>query len=128
MNETVLIETFGIVLLCFALVAFGWSIWRQWQRTPPGPGRTELVENAVRRLVEAAEQLYPQSGSGQARYGWVMNRLTRRFPDVDWDELTEYIEAAVHHLRGSRAARQAGHRHVPQGVPTGEYPTHRAED
>lgn len=93
--------TAGLILV---IVAGAVAAYLEWQKRTPAE-RADMVEEAVRRLVEAAEQLYPQSGAGQTKYGWVMNRLQKRFPGVEWETLGEYVEQAVLHLNASRKAR-----------------------
>lgn len=100
MSDVLLTAGLIIVVLAGAVAA-----WLEWQKRTPAE-RAELVEDAVRRLVDAAEQLYPQAGSGQTKYGWVMNRLQKRFPGVEWETLGEYVEQAVLHLNASRKVRQ----------------------
>ncbi len=98
-SDALLIAGLIVVLLAGAVAAY-----LEWQKRTPS-GRADLVEEAVRRLVDAAEQLYPQSGAGQTKYGWVMNRLQKRFPGIEWETLGEYVEQAVLHLNAARRAR-----------------------
>lgn len=102
------IDVTMLVALFVALGIVGWFYWQQW-RQENAPQRAEMVEGAVKRLVEAAEQMYSAPGQGKTKFGWVMGRLQRRFPQAEWEELSEHLEAAVLHLNASRAAR-VGHR------------------
>lgn len=102
----------GLVIVIAAGVMLAWI---KWQQSTPEE-RERLVAEAVLRLVESAEQLYQTPGAGQTRYAWVMNRLTKLFPDRDWDTLAEYVEAAVHRLNERKAAIQgAAHRNGSVG-------------
>lgn len=93
--------TAGLIIV---VVAGAVAAWLEWQKRTPAE-RADLVGDAVQRLVDAAEQLYPQPGAGQTKYGWVMNRLQKKFPGVEWETLGEYVEQAVLHLNASRKAR-----------------------
>ena len=55
-------------------------------------------------LVGAAEQLYPQHGSGNAKLAYVKGEITRRGYDVD----VSYIESAVYRLKDHEAMPGAG--------------------
>lgn len=96
--------TAGLIIV---VVAGAVAAWLEWQKRTPAE-RADLVGDAVQRLVDAAEQLYPQPGAGQTKYGWVMNRLQKRFPGVEWETLGEYVEQAVLHLNASKRARGVG--------------------
>jgi hypothetical protein len=102
-----IVDVAMITGLAVVLLAIGWTVWQQW-RQMDGPARAETVRGAARRLVEAAEQIYREPGSGKLKYSWVMGRLQRRFPDVDWDELTEYLEAACLRLNVQKRRNHAG--------------------
>jgi len=95
-----------VVCSIIVLAALLWVFYQRW-RVADVPQRQEMVEGAVKRLVEAAEQMYKQPASGNARFSWVMNRLSRRFPDHEWDDLSDAIQAAVYHLNRDNAARDA---------------------
>ena len=49
-----------------------------------------------------------QPKQGQAKFGWVMNRLAKRFPEAEWETLSEYVEQAVLHMNASKRARGSG--------------------
>lgn len=100
--STDLLLTLG---LAFVIVVAVVALYLRWRDASPDERRAMLAD-AVERLVEAAEELYPETGSGALKFGWVMRRLQRRFPAVDWEELGGYIEAAVLRLK----TRQALHR------------------
>lgn len=103
MNSDILMIA-GLILL-FCLV--GALTWLQWSKATPTE-RSELIEEAARRLVDAAEQMFPQPKAGQTKYGWVMNRLAKRFPGFDWEMLSEHVEQAVLYLNASKRARGTG--------------------
>lgn len=100
-SDALLVAGLIIVVLAGAATAY-----LQWQKATPEE-RVELITDEARRLVDAAEQIYKTPGSGTTKYGWVMNRLSQRFPTVNWDTLGEYVEQAVHHMNASKAARQS---------------------
>ena len=83
--------------------------WRQWQQADEA-GRREIVARSVMELVKDAEQTYVRPGAGTAKFGWVMSRLSERFPDTDWDELAGAVEAAVTAMRKEQVARSVRHR------------------
>lgn len=91
----------GLIVVLFIALALTYVQWRK--ATPEA--RMVMVEEAVRRLVDAAEQVFPQPKQGQAKYAWVMGRLQKRFPNVEWETLSEYVEQAVHHLNAIKARR-----------------------
>lgn len=96
-----------IVGLVFVIVAGAAAAYLEWQKRTPAE-RVDMIEGAVRRLVDAAEQMYPQPKQGQAKFGWVMNRLAKRFPEAEWETLSEYVEQAVLHMNASKRARGSG--------------------
>ena len=102
MND--ILMTVGLIIVVGAAIAL---TWLQWRKATPAE-RSDMVAEAVQRLVEAAEQVYPQPRQGQTKFGWVMNRLAKRFPDVEWETMSEYVEQAVLHLNASKRARGAG--------------------
>ena len=102
MND--ILMTIGLIIVVAAALVLA---WQQWQKATPEQ-RADLVAEAVRRLVDAAEQMYPQPKQGQTKFGWVMNRLAKRFPDVEWETLSEYVEQAVLRLNASKRARGSG--------------------
>lgn len=116
------------VSLMIILAALLWVAYQRWA-VADTPQRQELVEGAIKRLVEAAEQIHNQPASGNAKFGWVMNRLVRRFPDHDWDELDELVQQAVHHLNRDKAMRDAIiHRNGTQGSTGNAYSANRSAD
>lgn len=94
------------VSLIIIVAAALWAVYQRY-RQADAPQRTELVEGAVKRLVEAAEQMYQAPASGNTKFGWVMNRLIRRFPDEEWDDLSDAVQASVLHLNRDKATRNA---------------------
>lgn len=97
--------TIGLIIVVAAAAV---ALWLQWRNATPDE-RESMIADAVERLVEAAEQLFAMPGSGTTKYGWVMHRLSKRFPDVEWEELAEYVESAVLRLK-TRQSITAGHR------------------
>lgn len=98
-------DIFAVGGLIVVLFAAGALLWVRWQKASDAE-RGRLIEDAVRRLVEAAEQQFSEPGQGKVKFSWVMGKLQKRFPAVDWELLAEYVEQAVLHLNASRQARQ----------------------
>lgn len=101
----------AIIAICAGAVL----AWLEWKKRTPAE-RAELITDEVRRLVDAAEQIYKEPGSGQTKYGWVMNRLSQRFPGIGWEQLGEYVEQAVHHLNAIKAARHGANTNGKNGM------------
>lgn len=96
-------------LVALAIVVAVYVVGR-WQTATPEQ-KEKIIADTVARLVEVAEQRFKTPGTGQTKYGFVMNRLVSQFPDSDWDLLAEYVEAAVHRLNERKAAiRSTMHR------------------
>lgn len=96
-----------IIVVAAAGIAAGIATWQQW-RAAAADKRRELVLDAIRRLVEAAEQKMPGAGMGLRRYQWVMTRLRSTFGEdfggaMDYDEASEHIEATVLALKERRS-------------------------
>lgn len=83
--------------------------WRRWQ-TADEAERQEMVAKAVKELVEDAEKTYVRPKAGTTKFGWVMSKLSERFPDTDWDELAGAVEAAVTAMHKEKVARSVRHR------------------
>lgn len=83
--------------------------WRQWQQADSAE-RQAIVAKAVKELVLDAEQTYVRPGAGTAKFGWVMGKLSERFPDTDWDELAGAVEAAVAVMHKEQIARSPRYR------------------
>ncbi len=83
--------------------------WRSWQQADDAE-RQAIVAKAVKELVEDAEQTYVKRGAGTAKFGWVMSKLSERFPDTDWDELAGAVEAAVTAMHREQISRSVRHR------------------
>lgn len=106
--------TIGLIIVVgVALVA----LWLQWQSATPAERETMIGDSIAEMtaiLVDAAEQKLKGQGNGQIKFGWVLNRLQRRFSEMDSEVLGDYIEAAVLRLNERKTAlRQAqgpGHR------------------
>lgn len=83
--------------------------WRSWQQADSAE-RQAIVAKAVKELVEDAEQTYVRPKAGTAKFGWVMSKLSERFPDTDWDELAGAVEAAVTAMHREKIERSVRHR------------------
>ena len=83
--------------------------WRSWQNADEAE-RQAIVAKAVKELVTDAEKTYVRPGAGVAKFGWVMGKLSERFPDTDWDELAGAVEAAVTAMHKEQITRSVRHR------------------
>ncbi len=97
------------VAAVIVVVAGALSGLRQWQNADDAK-RREMIAKAVKELVLDAEQTYVKPKAGLAKFGWVMGKLSRRFPDVEWDELAGAVEAAVTAMRKEQISRSVRHR------------------
>lgn len=94
----------------FVIILCGVMFYMWWLRKPPAE-RAEIREDTqrlmeeARRLVENAEQKFPEAQSGLAKFGWVINVLGQQFPNVEYDRLGRFIEQAVYRMNQSKAAR-----------------------
>ena len=83
--------------------------WRSWQSADEAE-RQAIVAKAVKELVTDAEKSYVRPGAGTAKFGWVMGKLSERFPDIEWDELAGAVEAAVTVMHKEQVARSPRYR------------------
>lgn len=97
------------VAAIIAVAAGAVSAWRSWQNAGEADRRA-IVAKAVKELVEDAEKTYVKRGAGTAKFGWVMSKLSERFPDTDWDELAGAVEAAVTAMHREQISRSVRHR------------------
>lgn len=109
--STEFLMTIGLLIAVgVALVA----LWLQWQGATPAERETMISDDIAEMtaiLVDAAEQKLKGQGNGQTKFGWVLNRLQRRFADMDAEVLGDYIEAAVLRLNERKTViGSAGHR------------------
>lgn len=115
-SEALLSAAFVFVII---LCCLGLYLW--WLQKPPAE-RAEIREDTqrimeeARRLVENAEQKFPEAKSGLAKFGWVVNVLSQQFPDVEYDRLGRFIEQAVYRMNQSKAARHGAHVNGKNGV------------
>lgn len=96
-------EVFMTALLLVVLAIFGVSLWGQWTKRTPEE-KADLIAEEARRVVEWAEETF-KDDAGATKFGKVLNRLMRRFPDRDIAVLEEHIQQAVLRMKGSQAAR-----------------------
>lgn len=99
----------GAIIVVAAGVVAG---WRSWQNADSAE-RQAMVAKAVKELVLDAEQTYVKPKAGTAKFGWVMGKLSERFPDVEWDELAGAVEAAVTTMHKERSARNHTRSYLP---------------
>lgn len=100
-----ILEVAGLII---AVIVLGVLAYIQWQKATPEQ-RADLLADEARRLVEWAEESF-KGDAGATKYGKVLNRIMRRFPDVDLAVLEEHIQQAVLHMNTAKAARQSGRR------------------
>lgn len=91
-----------VISILFALVV-AYLVYIQWRQESAAG-----LRDMVRRLVAAAEQLFDVPSSGKEKFAWVMARLVKRYPLVDWDILEEQIQEAVYELNNGKG-RDRGH-------------------
>ena len=104
-----IIEIASAVAGLIVVAAGAYAYWRQWQDADVAK-RQEMLAKAAKELVLDAEQTYVRPKAGTAKFGWVMGKLSERFPDVDWDELAGCVEAAVTAMRKEQVSRSVRHR------------------
>ena len=71
-----------------------WRLGCEWERA-----------RTVARLVAACEEAYRKNRNAMGpKFSWVMVRLRKRYPRVDYEQLSEDIRAAVWRARGKEKA------------------------
>lgn len=91
----------AIITLCvFALTAF----LLPWLRQKLGDQKTEELANWVKIFVQAAEQLFRESGMGQEKKAYVLARLREKGYTVELEAIEDMIESAVLELNRAAAA------------------------
>lgn len=98
-----LTDIFMAAAMVVALVILGVAAWGQWTKRTPEE-KADLIAEEARRVVEWAEETF-KDDAGSTKFGKVLNRLMRRFPDRDIAVLEEHIQQAVLRMKGSQAAR-----------------------
>lgn len=96
----------GAIIVVAAGAVAGWRFWQQADDAE----RQAIVAKAVKELVLDAEKTYVRPRAGTAKFGWVMSKLSERFPDTDWDELAGAVEAAVTAMHKEQMTRSVRHR------------------
>ncbi|TXH52983.1 MAG: hypothetical protein E6Q97_14250 [Desulfurellales bacterium] len=92
-----------VVALTVVSVVAVQMIWQWWSEATLRQRRA-LVKEAARWVVDAAELLHAQPGSGATKLAWVLERLAKRFPEFDEQILARHVEKAVHDLNANKAA------------------------
>ena len=100
MNDTMLLGL--VVALTVVSVVAVQMIWQWWSEATLRQRRA-LVKEAARWVVDAAELLHAQPGSGATKLAWVLERLSKRFPEFDEQILARHVEKAVHDLNANKA-------------------------
>lgn len=91
----------AIITLCvFALTAF----LLPWLRQKLGAQKTEELTYWVKIFVQAAEQLFRESGMGQEKKAYVLARLQEKGYTVELEAIEDMIESAVLELNRAAAA------------------------
>lgn len=91
-----LTELFNALIALAAALITGFLI--PWLRQKYGAEKTQELMRWVNIFVRAAEQIYNESGMGEAKKDYVLSRLREKGFTVDTVELDSMIEAAVHEL------------------------------
>lgn len=91
MDNILLVAT----LILFVIVSIAWA-YARWLDFAEADLHDRIA--VIGQFVAAAEQLLGGQ-SGKTRYQWVMERIQKRWPDADLEEMAIYVEAAVHRLK-----------------------------
>ena len=75
-----------------------------WIRQKIGDGKTNELLRWVGIFVRAAEQIYRESGMGEQKKAYVMQKLQEKGYNLDLEAIDEMIEAAVLELNREATA------------------------
>ena len=64
--------------------------------------KEKKLYNAVKTAVQAAEQIYKESGMGEQKFAYVKNWLNEKF-SISADDLKKIIESAVYELNKNKS-------------------------
>ena len=64
--------------------------------------KEKKLYNAVKTAVQAAEQIYKESGMGEQKFEYVKSWLNEKF-SISADDLKKIIESAVYELKKSKS-------------------------
>ena len=105
------LTTIALAVALGMILFAGIQVFWQWWQEATVRQRQALVREAARWTVEAAELLHAQPGAGAAKLAWVLERLTKRFPEYDEQTLARQVERAVQRLNAKQrlSADKAAH-------------------
>lgn len=92
-NLTPIIEA---VITVIFLIITGFVI--PWLKEKIAVEKLEKAKKWAKIAVEAAEQIYNESGKGEQKKEYVYNFLTAKGVVIDFDEVEALIESEVHKL------------------------------
>lgn len=64
--------------------------------------KEKKLYNAVKTAVQAAEQIYKESGMGEQKFEYVKSWLNEKF-SISADDLKKFIESAVYELNKNKS-------------------------
>lgn len=103
------ITDLALVIVGLVVIAGGaLYYYRRWQTAEPDERQTLLAE-AVERLAQEAEYLFPQRGRGYERLRWVLTELRKSLPDVTASEALPVIDTTVTKINATKAHRNGAH-------------------
>ena len=88
----------AIIALIVALVSV---FLIPWLKTKIGENKLAEIMTWVQVAVEAAEQLYKESGQGAKKKQYVLDFLASKGFTLNEDEIDKLIESAVYTLKGN---------------------------
>jgi len=91
-----------ISVVAFAITA----VVIPWLSKKIGAAKTNELLSWVKIFVEAAEQIYRESGMGEKKKAYVLNRLQEKGYDLDLEAIDDMIEAAVLELNMEAGAKK----------------------
>ncbi|HMR01745.1 MAG TPA: hypothetical protein PKA43_00075 [Candidatus Competibacter phosphatis] len=99
-------EILSTLITVLLLAGVGALYWLRWRKAPPDERQT-MMEEAVERLVQEAEYLYPQRGKGYERLRWVLGQVRKTWPDASADEILPAVDTHVAKINQAKAATRA---------------------
>lgn len=91
-------ESIDLLVLIAGLALLAWAVYGQLMKDPAAPLTDKLA--MIGQAVAAAEQLYRsnQLGAGK-RLGYALDLIEQWYPDMEIEEATAHVEAAVFWLK-----------------------------
>jgi len=90
-----------VVSVLSVLFAVATAFFIPWLKTNMDAVKFERMLTVVKIAVEAAEQMFRESGMGAKKKEYVINYLAERGYKLDTDQLDVLIESAVKEMRMS---------------------------